>query len=51
MFAGVSSTLFLECLGMTMRVIVPNAGMLALKDGEVIDITWSKESTMPVRSA
>ena len=51
MFAGVSSTLFLECLGMTMRVIVPNAGMLALKDGEEIDITWSKESTMPVRSA
>jgi putative spermidine/putrescine transport system ATP-binding protein len=49
MFAGVSSTLFVECLGMTMRVLVPNAGMELLRDGEEIGLTWSKDSTIPVR--
>ncbi|MDB5522471.1 MAG: polyamine transporter ATP-binding protein [Rhizobium sp.] len=51
MFAGVSSTVFVDCLGMTMRVVVPNAGMELLRDGEEISLTWSKESTIPVRDS
>jgi putative spermidine/putrescine transport system ATP-binding protein len=48
MFAGVSSTLFVETLGMTMRVIIPNAGMLALKDGQDVTLGWSRESAIAV---
>jgi putative spermidine/putrescine transport system ATP-binding protein/spermidine/putrescine transport system ATP-binding protein len=48
LFAGVSSTLFVEALGSETRVVVPNSGAGTLRDGENVTLTWSKESTIPV---
>jgi putative spermidine/putrescine transport system ATP-binding protein/spermidine/putrescine transport system ATP-binding protein len=49
-FAGVSTTVFVDCDVAPMRVIVPNSGIEFLRDGAEVTLTWSKESAIPLRS-
>jgi ABC-type Fe3+/spermidine/putrescine transport system ATPase subunit len=49
-FAGIISTLFVDCGTTTMRVVIPNAGAEPLKDGAEVVLTWSRDSTIPVHA-
>jgi len=45
-FAGGSSTVTVDCGGIAMRVVVPNAGSTPLADGDAVVLTWSGDSTV-----
>ena len=45
-FAGGSSTVTVDCRGVAIRVVVPNAGDAPLRDGEAVVLTWAQDSTI-----
>ncbi len=47
-FAGQSSTYFVERAGETIKVIVHNDGQARLAEGEDVVLSWSAESTVPI---
>ncbi|MGR6429759.1 ABC transporter ATP-binding protein [Rhizobium sp. PAMB 3174] len=51
LFAGNSTTLFVNHNGREIRVGLPNTGSNSLGDGEAVTLTWSRESTIPVAAA
>ena len=49
-FAGDSSTYFIERDGQTIKVLVQNAGQILFDEGQDIGLTWSPESTVLIRT-
>ncbi len=49
-FAGDSSTYFIERAGQTIKVLVQNAGQIPFDEGQDIVLTWSPESTVLIRT-
>jgi putative spermidine/putrescine transport system ATP-binding protein len=47
-FAGQSSTYFVERAGDTIKVIVHNDGQARLSEGQDVVLSWSAESTVPI---
>ena len=47
-FSGNSSTYFVECDSITIKVLVQNAGQSPLDEGQDVVLNWSPESTAPV---
>ncbi len=45
-FAGNNSTYFVERAGQTLKVIVQNAGIERLAEGQEVVLRWSPESTV-----